>query len=237
MLVRYFGFGDFVTPNPPLSYRREAALRKLRDEYPGFSDEYYLKYEQINKAYPELEVEVIDGEYRALNLAHGDSLIRANYGDVDLDCYVDDVFKLHKKDAITLTEKGHVTVTSLLTVPRTGVYVDGIFFCPTSPLSIFTRNDILPESDSKSRKKLKPLQREANEALLLIYELLKEYNISYLDELSGVKAWGLIVSGEFSSDSIDELPETPSGYLKFKDGYKCNKSDFCEKYRKRFESC
>jgi len=86
----------------------------------------------------------------------------------------------------------------------------------------------------EARRKLKPLQRKASEGLILIYELLEEENVQYYDELSGLQAWGLIVSQEFTSDLIESIPTTKAGSLLLKGGERLNQSDFCEKYRKRF---
>lgn len=87
---------------------------------------------------------------------------------------------------------------------------------------------------TKKRKKLKPLQRETNSALLLLYELFKQHQVVYLDDLPANKAWGKIISGEFSSDYIKCVAETKKAIF-LKDEYKLSKNDFLEKYRKRFK--
>lgn len=90
------------------------------------------------------------------------------------------------------------------------------------------------KESAKKRKKLIPLQRETNEGLLLIYELLEFFKIEYLDELKGIKAWRIIVDGEFKSESIKSVSETKKS-INLNDGEKLDKSDFLEKYRKRFK--
>lgn len=96
-----------------------------------------------------------------------------------------------------------------------------------------------PPTNDKPRKKLIPLERERNEALLLIYELLKWKGLNldncYLEDLPAIKAWGLIVSKEFKSDSVKTYPEHKNGTLLLNGGEKLTKTDFTEKYRKRFK--
>lgn len=95
--------------------------------------------------------------------------------------------------------------------------------------------DIEPEqAQSKPRKRLIPKERDATEGLLLIYELLDYYNIEYLDELPALAAWGRIVSGEFTSELIQDIAENKKSVMLKGDG-KLNKSDFLERYRKRFK--
>jgi hypothetical protein len=83
----------------------------------------------------------------------------------------------------------------------------------------------------KPRKKLKPLERETNEGLILIYELCNHLKITYQDELIGIDAWGEIISGKFTSQNIKTYTNKS---IVFNSGYKLNKTDFLEKYRKRF---
>jgi hypothetical protein len=83
----------------------------------------------------------------------------------------------------------------------------------------------------KPRKKLKPLERETNEGLLLIYGLCSSRKITYQDELIGIDAWGEIISGNFTSQHIKTYTDKS---IIFNSGYKLNKTDFLEKYRKRF---
>ena len=85
----------------------------------------------------------------------------------------------------------------------------------------------------KKRKKLLPMQRETSEGLVLIYDLLEHYNIGYLDELSGMAAWGRVVSAEYEHDSIEENKKT---YIIFDTGTKLLRTEFLEKYRKRFKT-
>ncbi len=87
---------------------------------------------------------------------------------------------------------------------------------------------------TKPRKKLKPLERESNEGLLLIYEIFSYYKVVFLDELKAHKAWGKIISKEFTSDSIGSIGETKK-YIILSGGEKLLKTDFSEKYRRRFE--
>ncbi len=105
---------------------------------------------------------------------------------------------------------------------------------------IFEVTQLMKDISSNSpavlpRKKLKPMIRQTNDGLVLIYELLNSKKITYLDELAAVEAWGLLVSSEFRSDLISNLPDSISGTIKLKSGLKLTKSDFLEKYRKRFE--
>lgn len=93
-------------------------------------------------------------------------------------------------------------------------------------------NEQLSETN-KPRKKLKPLQRETNEALLMLDELFKSKNVQYLDDLKAITAWGLIVSGEFESDLIKSVSDNKTILLN--GGDKLLKTDFLEKYRKRFK--
>lgn len=89
-------------------------------------------------------------------------------------------------------------------------------------------------ADAEPRKKFKPKQRDSSESLLLIDELVKEYNVEYLDELRGPKAWGKIVSGkEFKSDLIEDIDRSKK-HITLKSGKKIEKSSFLEQYRKRF---
>lgn len=111
------------------------------------------------------------------------------------------------------------------------------------------RGDILPQhqgyienvpqeqaktTNAKQRKKLKPLQRETNTALLLLYDIFSDYNVTNLDELSGIKAWGRIISGEFTSEHIESFGETRNAII-LTGNDKLTKCDFLEKYRKRFK--
>lgn len=86
----------------------------------------------------------------------------------------------------------------------------------------------------KPRKKLKPLEKERNEGLLLIYEMLKFYNVEYLDELPTVRAWGKIVSGGFQSDLIKSISDAKKS-ITLNGGEKLDKEAFSDKYRRRFK--
>ncbi len=88
--------------------------------------------------------------------------------------------------------------------------------------------------DSKPRKRLIPLQRETTTGLLLLYDIFREYNIAFLDELPATKAWGKIISGEFVSEHIKSLSDSKKTIV-FVDETKLQKSEFLEKYRKRFQ--
>ena len=90
-----------------------------------------------------------------------------------------------------------------------------------------------PASTAKPRRKRKPVEKETSEGLLLVDELLTFYEIEYLDQLKGIKAWGLIISGGFSSDSIKLVSDSRKSII-LANGEKLDKSDFLEKYRKRF---
>ena len=86
----------------------------------------------------------------------------------------------------------------------------------------------------KPRKKLKPLKRETNESLLLIYEIFNYYKVEYLDELPAHAAWGKIISKEFSSDLISSIATSNKNII-LSGGEKLIKTDFGDKYRRRFE--
>ena len=86
----------------------------------------------------------------------------------------------------------------------------------------------------KPRKKLKPLERETNEGLLLIYEIFNYYKVEYLDELPAHKAWGKIISKEFNSDSLSSIACSNKS-ITLSGGEKISKTDFGDKYRRRFE--
>ncbi|MDP3876033.1 MAG: hypothetical protein Q8Q50_03540 [Methylobacter sp.] len=95
--------------------------------------------------------------------------------------------------------------------------------------------EVMPEQiESKLQKKLIPIQRETNTALLLLYDIFKHYKVVYLNELSGVDAWGRIVSSEFSSEYIKAVSATRKA-ITLSDGAPLERSDFLEKYRKRFK--
>lgn len=143
------------------------------------------------------------------------------------------------------------TADELVEAQRRGVDIDKIYPPPIliedcnmvilhDDLICLQESELKPEivtaivnESAKRRKKLKPLQRETNEALLLIHELLDVFRIKYFDELSATAAWCKIVDGEFKSDLIKSVPET-KGSITLSDGKKLNKADFLEKYRKRF---
>ncbi len=89
-------------------------------------------------------------------------------------------------------------------------------------------------SFNKYPKKLIPLQREVNVAILLLYELFNRYNVKYNVDLKGIKAWIKIVSGEFTSEYIKTISDTKKSIL-LDGNEKLEKTDFLEKYRKRFK--
>lgn len=103
-------------------------------------------------------------------------------------------------------------------------------------LGISKQSENVANNDSaiKPRKKLIPIERETTESLLLIYEITKQYNVEYQDDLPGPKAWGKIVSGEFASDSIKDVSDAKKS-ITLKDGEKIDRTSFLEKYRKRFK--
>jgi hypothetical protein len=84
------------------------------------------------------------------------------------------------------------------------------------------------------RKKLKPLKRETNTGLLLLYEIFIHYQVNYLDELRANNAWGKVVSGEFNSELIVSVSDGKRS-ITLSGGEKLLKSNFLEKYRKRFK--
>ncbi len=90
------------------------------------------------------------------------------------------------------------------------------------------------ETEIKPRKKLKSQDRDRSEGLLLVYQLTSNFNVQYLDELPANKAWGKIISKEFTSDLIKSIAENNKS-ITLTGGEKLSKTDFCEKYRKRFQ--
>ncbi|MFI3221717.1 MAG: hypothetical protein QX191_01650 [Methylococcaceae bacterium] len=84
---------------------------------------------------------------------------------------------------------------------------------------------------SPVRKKRKLLVRVTSEGLDLIHYIFDKYNINYLDQMSGLEAWSKIVSGEIEHSLIQQVT---SKLILFNDDSKLTKSDFLEKYRKRF---
>ena len=94
---------------------------------------------------------------------------------------------------------------------------------------------LTPPTNNKPRKKLKPLIRETNEALLLIHALLKDKGVNYLDELSAVTAWGLIIAQQFKSELIKTYPINARDEIVFNGGDKLGKNEFIKKYKSRFE--
>ena len=93
-------------------------------------------------------------------------------------------------------------------------------------------NQTIQETEpDKPRKKLKSLQRETSEGLVLIHQLLAHYDVKYLDQLTALNAWNKIQK-EFTSDLIQNHNKKE---IIFNDGTKLIKKDFLEKYRQRFE--
>jgi hypothetical protein len=95
---------------------------------------------------------------------------------------------------------------------------------------------VLTPSNNKSRKKLMPLQRNTTESLQLIYAITKTYNVEYEDDLTGSNAWGLIVSGKFTSNLIKTKPANNHDVLVLNDGEELTQTEFIRKYRDRFTS-
>lgn len=86
----------------------------------------------------------------------------------------------------------------------------------------------------KPVKKLKPLERESSEALLLIYEICDHYKVKSSSDMAATKAWNNIITNDFKSEYVATVSES-NKTIELKGGSKLNKSDFLEKYRKRFE--
>ncbi len=85
----------------------------------------------------------------------------------------------------------------------------------------------------KPRKRLKPLERETSEGLLLLYEIFNCYRVEYLDELPAHRAWGKVVSKEFCSDYICSITDTKKSIV-LSCGERLDRIDFSDKYRRRF---
>ena len=82
----------------------------------------------------------------------------------------------------------------------------------------------------ETRKKLIPLQRVTNEGLMLIHNMCSYYNVKYLDELQGLTAWGKILRNEYQDELIVSVDKN---HIHLKT-MRMDRSDFLEKYRKRF---
>ncbi|MGB4497243.1 MAG: hypothetical protein WBI40_00970 [Methylococcaceae bacterium] len=87
---------------------------------------------------------------------------------------------------------------------------------------------------TKPRKKLNPIERDANEGLLLVYEVTKHYNVQYLDELKAINAWNRIVAGEFKSDLIKSIADNKRGIILNSGTAEFGKDAFLRKYNSRF---
>jgi hypothetical protein len=99
-------------------------------------------------------------------------------------------------------------------------------------LEILTTEEKI-NSENKTRKKLKPLLRETNSALMLLYDIFDHYQIKYLDQLPANKAWGRIIKGEFESEYINSISDAKKSIILI-DNENLSKDGFLEKYRKRF---
>lgn len=88
-------------------------------------------------------------------------------------------------------------------------------------------------NQTKPKKKLKPLEREISEEMLLIYEVIKHYNVQYLHELKAINAWNLIVAGEFKSDLIKSIADNKKRIM-LNIERTFEKKDFLRKYNSRF---
>lgn len=94
--------------------------------------------------------------------------------------------------------------------------------------------NVKEQTNSKQRKKLIPHLRDNNNGLLLVYEIFTKYNVEYLDDLPASKAWGKVVSREFTSELIESISDAKQS-ITLKDGEKLSKEDFSDKYRRRFK--
>jgi hypothetical protein len=93
------------------------------------------------------------------------------------------------------------------------------------------------EANQGKRKKLIPMKRERNEALLLLYEIFKFYKVLYLDDLPAAKAWGKIVSMEFTSDLIKQVTGTRNtATIELNRGDKVDFKEFSRIYTRRFKN-
>ena len=82
----------------------------------------------------------------------------------------------------------------------------------------------------ETRKKLIPLQRATNDGLMLIHSMCAYYNVKYLDQLQALTAWGRIVTKEYQDELIVSVDKN---HIHLKT-MRMDRSDFLEKYRKRF---
>jgi hypothetical protein len=91
-------------------------------------------------------------------------------------------------------------------------------------------------SAPRMRRKLKPKCRVRSELLLLLYQIFEEYEVEFLDELEGPAAWGRIMSGKFTSDSIKPLSaeNTKRSFLVLNGGEEVYRSGFLRRYIGRF---
>jgi hypothetical protein len=99
-------------------------------------------------------------------------------------------------------------------------------------LTITSTDNLEQPNQTQPRKKLKPIERET-ENLLLIYGMTKHYQVQYLSDLDGTRAWNEIVSCNFISDLIDTVAVNKKS-ITFKSGKKLTRSNFIEIYRSRF---
>lgn len=107
-----------------------------------------------------------------------------------------------------------------------------VFLVIESIESVLSKPENVLSKSAKNRKKLIPLQRETNSALILLYDFFKHYTINYSDECTGLMAWDRIQTCEFSSKLIKSISKNE---IILNGEEKLTKSDFLEKYRKRFK--
>jgi hypothetical protein len=62
--------------------------------------------------------------------------------------------------------------------------------------------------------------------------MFKFYDVEYSDGLGATTAWGRIINKEFTSDLIKEVNQK---HIVLNGGGRLDKSDFCDKWRRRFK--
>jgi hypothetical protein len=145
----------------------------------------------------------------------------------------DDEFRKAQRDKVLVLDKAYGKYKGYIFSIDASRQAELVIAEPDKPPQAKT-NEINVAKATKQRKKKKPLQREANVGLLLVYKLIEFYNVEYLDELPAVKAWGKIVSKEFTCDLIKSISDSKKS-ITLSGDENLTKIDFSDKYRRRFE--
>ena len=211
------------------------------DEYQDDIDEALTKYEEeFQSDSLSLEYDVCNTEYIKVSKK---CLLRYESGELDAKVSISCVdandnyfvhFKLLNKniDIPAIQDCELIILKDDLISFQTLINKDNQINLDTSLITIDDKDaPTLDTIDSPQRKKKKPLIRVTTEGLDLIHYIFDKYNINYLDQMSGVDAWGKIVSGEIKHSLIQDVT---SKFIVFNDDSRLTKPEFLEKYRKRF---